>query len=132
MEKILNIDGRDVKFKSTGAFLFRYKAQFQRDALKDIYKLQGAVENVEKTVMNEHTGEEEIIVKQVIKNIDALDLDVFYNLIWTLAKTANGTIPPPIEWLDEFDEFPLMDIIPELIDMIFSCLKSTADSKKKI
>ena len=43
MEKILTIDGRQVKFKSTGAFLLRYKAQFGRDALQDILKLQGAM-----------------------------------------------------------------------------------------
>jgi len=114
MEKILIIDGRQVKFKSTGAFLLRYKAQFGRDALQDILKLQGAIDN-----------------KNQIKNIDALDLEVFYNLVWTLAKTADPSIPPPLEWLDEFSEFPLIDIIPEIVDMIFSCLTSTVESKKK-
>ena len=114
MEKILTIDGRQVKFKSTGAFLLRYKAQFGRDAIQDILRLQFAIDN-----------------KGQIKNIDALDLEVFYNLVWTLAKTADPSIPPPLEWLDEFSEFPLMDIIPEIVDMIFSCLTSTVESKKK-
>lgn len=114
MEKIITIDGRPVQFKSTGAFLLRYKAQFGRDALADIYKLQQAVD-----------------VKGQVKNIDALDLEIFYDLVWTLAKTADPTIPPPMEWLDEFSEFPLMDIMPQLMDMIFSCLSSTAKSKKK-
>ena len=44
MEKILTIDGRQVKFKSTGAFLLRYKAQFGRDALQDMFALQGSVD----------------------------------------------------------------------------------------
>ena len=114
MEKILTIDGRQVRFKSTGAFLLRYKAQFGRDALQDILRIQSAIDN-----------------KGRIKNIDTLDLEVFYNLIWTLAKTADPSIPPPLEWLDEFSEFPLMDIIPEIVDMIFSCLTSTVESKKK-
>ncbi|MGI6074733.1 MAG: hypothetical protein ACOYEA_08880 [Fermentimonas sp.] len=114
MEKILTIDGRQVKFKSTGAFLLRYKAQFGRDAIQDILRLQSAIDN-----------------KGQIKNIDTLDLEVFYNLIWTLAKTADPSIPPPLEWLDEFSEFPLMDILPEVMDMIFSCMQSTVESKKK-
>ena len=114
MEKILIIDGRQVKFKSTGAFLLRYKAQFGRDALQDIFKLQDAVDS-----------------KNRIKNISALDLEVLYDLAWTLAKTADPNIPPPLEWLDEFSEFPLMDIIPEIVDMVFSCLTSTVESKKK-
>lgn len=115
MEKILNIDGRQVKFKSTGAFLLKYKAQFHRDALQDIFKLQKAMD----------------LDTMKITNIEALDLDVFYNLVWTLAKTADPTIKPPMEWLDEFSVFPLMDIIPEIIDMIFSCLSSSVGSKKK-
>lgn len=115
MEKILTIDGRQVKFKSTGAFLLKYKAQFGRDALQDIFRLQNAI--------NTDTNE--------IKDLSALDLEVFYNLIWTLAKTADPSIPPPMEWLDSFSEFPLIDIIPEVVDMIFSCLKSTTTSKKK-
>ena len=115
MEKILTIDGRQVKFKSTGAFLLRYKAQFGRDALQDIFRLQNAI--------NAETNE--------IKDLSALDLEVFYNLIWTLAKTADPNIPPPMEWLDSFSEFPLIDIIPEVVDMIFSCLTSTVESKKK-
>jgi len=114
MEKILIIDGRQVRFKSTGAFLLRYKAQFGRDALQDILRLQSAIDS-----------------KGQIKNIDTLDLEVFYNLIWTLAKTADPNLPPPMEWLDEFSEFPLMDIIPEIVDMVFSCLTSTVESKKK-
>lgn len=115
MEKILTIDGRQVKFKSTGAFLLRYKAQFGRDAIQDVLKLQAAIDR--------KTNE--------LSNYDALDLEVFYNLAWTLAKTADPSIPPPLEWLDEFSEFPLMDIIPEIVDMIFSCLTSTVESKKK-
>lgn len=115
MEKILNIDGRQVKFKSTGAFLLKYKAQFHRDALQDIFKLQD--------VMDLNTMK--------ITNIEALDLEVFYNLVWTLAKSADPNIPPPMEWLDTFSEFPLLEIIPEIIDLIFSCLKSTVESKKK-
>lgn len=115
MEKILTIDGRQVKFKSTGAFLLRYKAQFGRDAIQDILKLQNAID----------------IKTNKIKDLSALDLEVFYNLVWTLAKTSDPSIPPPMEWLDSFSEFPLVDILPELIEMIMSCLQSTVQSKKK-
>jgi hypothetical protein len=112
MERTLTIDGRQVSFKSTGAFLLRYKAQFGRDAIKDILKVVAAFDEE----------------KQEIVNIELVDLEVFYNLIWTLAKTADPSISDPVTWLDTFDEFPLMDIIPEIQDLITSSLKST---KKK-
>jgi hypothetical protein len=115
MEKIITIDGRQVKMKSTGAYLLKYKSQFGRDALRDVFKLYG--------VFDAETKE--------VKNLEALDLEVFYNLIWTLAKTADPSIGPPEQWLDGFSEFPLMDIIPEVMELITSCIKSTAKSKKK-
>jgi hypothetical protein len=114
MEKIINIDGRDVKFKSTGATLLRYKAQFKRDALQDIFKLEKA--------FDKETNEIEI---------DKLDLEVFYNLIWTLAKTANSEIEDPMTWLDTFSEFPLMNIIPETMELLMATIKPTVSPKKK-
>lgn len=116
MEKILNIDGRNVKFKSTGAYLLRYKAQFKRDAIQDIFKMANAIDK--------ETNE--------ITNIELLDLDIFFNLIWVLAKTADPSIDPPLEWLDTFSEFPLMEIIPQVTDMIFGSLAPSIESKKKL
>lgn len=110
----MTIDGRQVKFKSTGALLLRYKAQFGRDALQDIMRLYDAVDE---------NGR--------LKDLSALDLEVFYNLIWTMAKTADPSIPPPMEWLDTFGEFPLVEIIPELMGMILSNFTPTVEGKKK-
>ena len=45
-----------------------------------------------------------------------------------MAKQADNSIPEPIEWLDQFDEFPMEDIIPELQDML---LASFSSAKKK-
>lgn len=117
MEKIINISGRDVPFKSTGAFLLRYKAQFGRDAL-------GVLLKMEKTMKPLMEGNNEAI--------ETLDLTSFLEIIWTLAKTADSTIPPPMEWLDTFDEFPLADIIPELQDLILVTIKSSVKSKNSM
>ena len=39
MEKIIKIDGRDIKFKSTAATPLKYKAQFKTDFFADLIKL---------------------------------------------------------------------------------------------
>lgn len=114
MEKVLIIDGKQVRFKSTGAFLYRYKSQFKRDALRDLFVLQSAIDD---------NGN--------IVDISALDLEVIYNLVWTLAKTAEPSIPPPMEWLDTFGSFPLADILPDISDLLFASIGSTVESKKK-
>lgn len=118
MEKIINIDGRDVKFKSTGASLLRYKMEFRRDALQDFYKLMGSIKETE-------SGYE-------IQDINDLELDVFYNISWVLAKTGDPSIGNIIEWLDTFSVFPVLDILPDVIELFTACLSSTVMSKKKV
>lgn len=111
MEKIINIDGKEVAFKCTGTFLLKYKAQFNTDALKDIYKIQNIIDK---------NG-----------NFNDIDSEIMYQLIWTLAKTADPTIKPLMEWLDSFDSFPLIEVFNEVIILIFSCIYSGVKPKKK-
>ena len=116
MEKTLTIDGRQVAFKSSGAFLLRYKAQFNRDAFQDVLKLG-------KAFRKDRNG------KPVLSNLNALDMAIFYNLAWTLAKTADKTIPPPMDWLDSFGTFPLSEIMPEIMDLLELSMGATVQPK---
>lgn len=111
MEKTLTIDGRQVRFKSTAATAMRYKAQFSSDFFADLMKMGPVIQAVEKG--------------QDFDNLDYatlqhIDFEVFYNLIWVLAKTADRDIPEPIEWLDTFSEFPIMEIMPQLQDLMMA------------
>jgi hypothetical protein len=117
MEKTLTIDGKQVKFKSNGATPLRYKAQFGSDFFKEVMKL-APLQHLKKKKKEEINA----------ADLESLDFEVFYNIAWVLAKTANPEIPEPLEWLDEFDEFPMIEIIPELQDMMLSTLQT----KKKI
>lgn len=112
MEKTLTIDGKEVRFRSTGATPLRFKAQFGKDYFVELMKMQ----SLQSLQNGDATG------------IESIEFDGLYNIVWTLAKTADKTIPEPIEWLDGFDEFPLFDILPELQDLI---MKSLQTSKKK-
>ncbi|MFD1204011.1 hypothetical protein ACFQ38_02560 [Sporosarcina contaminans] len=117
MEKTLTIDGRQVTFKSTAGTPKRYKAQFGNDYFADMLRLYSlsALQNLDPENMD----------YEAIKN---LDLEVFYNMLWAMAKTYDSTIPDPQTWLDEFDEFPIFEIIPEVQEMI---TKNLQTSKKK-
>lgn len=113
MEKTIEIDNKNIRFKSTAATPLRYKAQFGKDFFVDIMKLS-SIEGLNSKKFN-------------LKKIDKLDFEVFYNIIWVLAKTANKTIPEPMTWLDGFEKFPLFEIIPELQDLILASI----ETKKK-
>lgn len=111
MEKTLIIDGKQVRFKSTAATTLRYKAQFGKDFLAEIMKM-GAVEKLGQLKADDISTDD----------VAGLDFDVFYNIAWVFAKTANPSIADPITWLDEFESFPMIEIIPELQDMIASSI----------
>jgi hypothetical protein len=118
MEKTIIIDGKEVLFKTNGAVPLRYKAQFQKDYFKDIFKMMpGSKTKVKKNAE-----------KVDVKDLEALDFEVFYNIAWVFAKTANPAIPEPITWLSGFEEFPIGDIFPELQELMIATLQT---SKKK-
>lgn len=115
MEKSITIDGKEVRFKSTAATPLRYKAQFGRDFFVDIIKLKN---------LDKFKGENGTLNMEALAYVD---FEFFYNLIWTLAKTANPQIAEPITWLDDFETFPLAEIMPELNELLANSL----NSKKK-
>jgi hypothetical protein len=117
MEKTITIDGKEIRFKTNGATPLRYKAQFGRDYFKEILKM-APLESLAKKKKQDVTA----------KDLEVLDFEVFYNLAWIMAKTADKSIPEPIAWLEQFDEFPMAEIIPELQDMLLASIQTT---KKK-
>ncbi|KAB2334257.1 hypothetical protein [Bacillus mesophilum] len=114
MEKTIEIDGKKIKLKSTGATALRYKAQFQQDFFNDLFKLVKGGKIEKDGTIDPST-------------IESMDFEFFYNYTWVLAKQADKEIPDPIEWLDGFDVFPIIDIIPEIQDLLYK----TIQSKKK-
>src|SRR6476620_3257712 len=117
MEKTITIDGKEIRFKTNGSTSLRYKAQFGQDYFKEILKM-APLEALSKKKKQDVTA----------KDLEVLDFEVFYNLAWIMAKTADSTIPEPIAWLEQFDEFPMAEIIPELQDMLLASIQTT---KKK-
>lgn len=118
MEKIIIIDGKKVPFKTNGAVPMRYKAQFGKDYFKEILKMLPLAQKKRKK-------KDEIDVA----DLEVLDFEVFYNVAWVMAKTADPNIPEPIEWLSSFEEFPLIEVFTEIQDLMNATLQST---KKKL
>lgn len=111
MEKTVTIDGKQVRFKSNGATPIKYKMQFRKDFFAEILKLHklGKLKNLDE--MDDDV-------------LSTLDFEVFYNIAWTFAKTADSSLPDPETWLESFDQFPIFDFISELQEMIMANIQS--------
>lgn len=111
MEKTIEIDGKQVHFKSTAATPLRYKMQFGKDFFAEIYKLEG----MQKALKSKKSDSEKLAT---------IDFELFYNIAWVLAKTADNKISEPLTWLDSFEVFPIGEIFPELNELIVSSMQS--------
>jgi hypothetical protein len=121
MEKTVTIDGKEVRLKATAALSIRYKSQFGRDFFSDILKF------LKSFPLKDLDLDKDEVDQDALKYIDHVDFEVFYNLIWTMAKNADKSIPDPETWFDQFDMFSLEDVLPDL----FELLEGVMGTKKK-
>ena len=113
IEKVLNISGHEVKLKSTAGTLRHYRNNFGRDMLKDVAHLQDKMQKVK-------TAEEQF---------EVIDLGIFENIAWSMAKTANPNIKPIDEWLDDFDTFAITKILPEIMTLLADNMQTETQTK---
>lgn len=106
MEKIIKVGKYEIPAKSNAGILLTYKRNFKEDALQEVVKLAS---------LNSET-------------LEGLDTDVFFKLLWVLAKTANNDIPPLDIWIGDFDIDPItfiMESVDDVLEMVFSNLEVT-------
>ena len=113
IEKVLNISGHDIKFKSTAGTLRHYRNNFGRDMLKDVVHLQDKLQKVTTSA----------------EQFEVIDLGIFENIAWSMAKTADPNTKPIDEWLDDFDTFAITKILPELMVLLADNMRTENQSK---
>lgn len=113
VEKIVNIDGKGVRFKASAAIPRLYRLKFRRDIFKDLTKL-------EKAYSDKPEGGFEID-----------DLEIFENVAYIMAAHADENVPPTIdEWLDQFGMFSIYEVLPEILELWGSNLFTDVEAKK--
>lgn len=117
MEKILTIDGRDVKFRATAAVPRLYRIKFRRDIIQDIQTIQ--------TAIKKQTEDGDSIPPEA--------LTMFENVAYIMAKHGDKDAVPddPDEWLDSFSTFSIYEIFGEILALWGLNMESTSDAKKK-
>lgn len=106
MEEIVMIGDKPLKLKSTAAFLLKYKAQFRSDPIKDIMKM---------------------------KDLEKIEMETLYNVVWSLAKNADKDIKEPLEFFDDFDSLPILDkdFLNTVINLALGSMGASVKPKKK-
>lgn len=112
MERVLNIGGHEIKMMSTAGTIMRYRNAFNRDFMKDLISMQ------QKLSENPDAG------------VDNIDLSLFEKLAWSMAKTADNSIPDLEHWLDQFAPFDIIQATPEIMNLLIANLEQINNKKK--
>lgn len=131
MDRVIEIDGKEIKFRTSAAAPLIYRTQFGRDMIVDIRKIGEKIQKMKKEAKK--TGESDQTAEQITADeFSQLDLTTFVRIAYCFAKCADKTVPTdPFEWLDQFETFSIYKILPEILQMWAESEKSTSTPKKK-
>ena len=118
MDRIIEIDGRPVKFRATARTPRLYRAIIGWDMISDMNKLQKSFKKVQ---------------EDQDESLDVFDLQIFEDTSYIMARHANPDMPEKSadEWLDQFDMFSIYEVLPQIFELWSLNTKQTSTPKKK-
>lgn len=127
MERTLNIGGAELRMRASALIPRLYRFRFGRDLIKDMSQLEKAYKkalSVQEGATDEERREAELSI---------LDLTIFENVAWAMAKNADPNIPnDPDEWLDSINGvFSVYEVLPEILELWTDGLNTTSTPAKK-
>ena len=127
----IEVDGREVRFRSTAGFPRLYMAYTGRDIFKDMARLQTRYEKAVKAKSMDGLGTEEAEAARKEAMFEAVELSMFEDIAYLMARSgAPDEVPDNADdWLDGFTTFAIMDIMPQLLGLWQRGCKTTAKPK---
>lgn len=118
ISKTIEIDGKQVEFKASAAIPRLYRIKFRRDIFQDVQRLASSWDG---------KSQDENKIFEVI------DLEIFENMAYIMAKHANSDIPNTIEeWLEQFNVFSIYEVLPIILELWNLNQETFVENKKKL
>ena len=137
IERTIQIDGKDVRLMSSAMLPRIYRAKFGRDLFKDFndlekdFKKNGSKKKVSEEDIPEETDGEENAPEETGSMISVSNLEVFENIAYAMAWHADPATPDIEEWLEQFNIFSIYEVMPVIVSMWNSSMKTSVEPKKK-
>ena len=137
MIKEINIsENEKIKLNASLGWVLRYRAQFGHDILPDLLPMLESGLVLVGGAMDE-SGELEWrkllefdTVSSAMISFAGAEFTTALNIIWAMAKNADESIPAPFEWANQFENFPLDKIVPEVLDAVINTVVSEKNRKR--
>lgn len=127
MEKIVIVDGKEVRMRASALIPRLYRVKFGRDMIADMRQLQKAY-NRARNLPKDATEEE-----RQDAQLSVMDLTIFENVAYMMVKHGGNDIPDTAEeWLDSFDGvFSIYEVLPTILELWHMTNQTTSVPKKK-
>ena len=126
MDKVIQIDGKEVGFRATALTPRFYRHKIGRDIMQDMNQLQKSFDRVK--TAKKYESKEELEQAQ----LSVMDLEIFENVAYIMAKQYDNTIANTVEeLLDSFSCFSIYEVLPYLIELWGLNQQTTSKYKKK-
>lgn len=143
MIKTINIDdSHSIELNCSMGWLLVYRNQFGKDILPELLPAVEAITELMVGMFQENNGMLELNPRKLLKNIEndsisdafitlsGMEFTTLIQMVWAMAKNNNKDIKPVMEWINEFENFPLDVIVPEVIKAICESSVSTKNLKR--
>ena len=122
MIKTMEISGKDVQFDTSLSWMLLYRTQFGADPIDIVMPAIKAAIPLFERAGDELTEADLDMLTDVLSEIN---LTEGLQLIWSLARNADRKIADPESWYHGFDNFPLDDILSEIVPaLVESCIST--------
>ena len=127
MERTINIGGAELRMRASALIPRLYRFRFGRDLIKDMSQLEQSYRKA-MNLKEDATDEEKRDAQ-----FSVLDLTIFENVAWCMAKNADASVPDsPDEWLDSIDGvFSIYEVLPSILELWAAGLQQTSAPVKK-
>lgn len=136
MIREIRIEDKKIEINSSGGWLYEYRNRFGHDILPDIMPIIESVLAAGVSVLQESGGEvnektimdalnNDALVDAFIK-VSGMEFLTIFNIFWAMAYNADDRIPGPKEYFNQFDRFPLEEVVPALL---YATVDSSMSSK---
>ena len=122
MIKTIEISGRDVQFDTSLSWMLLYRTQFGSDPIDIVMPAIKAAIPLCNRAGEEFTEADYDLLTDVLSEIS---LTEGLQLIWSLARNADRKIDDPANWYHGFENFPLDDVLSEIVPaLVESCIST--------
>ena len=54
----------------------------------------------------------------------------FLNIVWAMAKNADDSVPEPKKWFNQFEVFPMDELVPAVGELLYKGMISSKNSTR--